>query len=158
MQHIRSWPVQRLPDPVRHPPQLSASLAVFTSQPSKVEPLQSSKPELQLATTQLPLVHAVVALGMLHALPQRPQLVRVSMGVSQPSSGSPLQSASPASQSLPQTPPEQDAAEPTPAEHTLSHAPQLSSSSSRAFSHPFATFPSQSPYPSWHSTISHAPK
>jgi hypothetical protein len=48
---------------------------MLTSQPSLGLLSQSPKPWLQLAITQLPLVHIGTALGSEHALPQRPQLL-----------------------------------------------------------------------------------
>src|SRR5262245_60532055 len=71
------------------------------------------------------------------------------MSVSQPSLGSPLQSANPSAHVGTHSPFSQRV-EPLSFEHTASHAPQCSASSTRSCSHPVSTSASQSPNPSAH--------
>jgi len=76
-----------------HAPQLLTSPAMLVSQPLEVTRSQSWYPALQAAMTQLPALHAGIALGSEHALPQPPQLaVLESSATSQPSEGLRLQS------------------------------------------------------------------
>ncbi len=56
-------------------PQLLTLLLMLVSQPSAWLPLQSAKPELQPAITQVPLVQAMVALAAEQTWPQPPQLL-----------------------------------------------------------------------------------
>jgi hypothetical protein len=58
---------------VLHVPQWFGSLLSGASQPSEATVLQSPKPGVQVATVQLPAVHAAVALGSEHMLVQVPQ-------------------------------------------------------------------------------------
>jgi hypothetical protein len=55
-----------------------------TSQPFAELLSQLSKPALQLAIAQLPVLHVAVALLREHPMPQPPQLVVVRVEVSQP--------------------------------------------------------------------------
>jgi hypothetical protein len=76
------------------PPQLFTLVLVLISQPFAGLPSQFAKPELQLATAQLPATQAGVPLGMLQTLPQPPQLeTLLPMLTSQPFAAMPSQSA-----------------------------------------------------------------
>jgi hypothetical protein len=74
-------------------PQLVGSPSVFASQPSLGSLLQSAYPASQLPMPHSPELHAGVAWGVTHALPQPPQLPgSLSSCASHPSLGSALQS------------------------------------------------------------------
>jgi hypothetical protein len=69
MKHIPHDP-HKLP----HVPQFIASARTLISQPLATTPSQLAKPVLHCPTAQLPPVHAGVAFGMKHIVPQPPQL------------------------------------------------------------------------------------
>ncbi|MFO0651779.1 MAG: hypothetical protein U0326_36495 [Polyangiales bacterium] len=75
-------------------PQWLTSVAVFTSQPSAAEPLQSAKPASHVPIWQAPATHAPVAWFGEHARPQPPQWATLVCGsTSQPLSAAPSQSS-----------------------------------------------------------------
>jgi hypothetical protein len=131
---------------VPQPPQLLTSVLVLISQPSAVTALQSAYPALQLEISQVPVAQLSLALGRLQAVPQSPQLVRVSRGVSQPSSGSPSQSPQRGSQTGVHTPAVQVLL-PWELVHWFEHAPQLFGFVLRLTSQPSAGRPLQSAHP-----------
>lgn len=67
------------------------TLPSVVSQPLPICESQLPKPALQVPSVQTPLGHVSLALARLHGAPHAPQSVSVSMLVSQPSSGLPLQ-------------------------------------------------------------------
>jgi hypothetical protein len=68
------------------PPQLFGSFWVSVSQPSETVLLQSLEPKLHIPIAHVPLLQAGTAFGVMHALPQEPQLLGVVfVFVSQPS-------------------------------------------------------------------------
>lgn len=67
------------------------TLPSVVSQPLPACASQSPKPAVQVPSVQTPLGHVSLAFARLHGAPQPPQSVSVSMLVSQPSSGLPLQ-------------------------------------------------------------------
>ncbi len=76
------------------PPQLLASLPSAISQPLARVPSQSAYPTSHTVKPQTPSRHEGAALAKEHALPHAPQWpLSVAGVVSQPSAGSPLQSA-----------------------------------------------------------------
>lgn len=76
------------------PPQF-ASVLRLVSQPFESIVSQLPKPAAQVSVRQPPVAHDAVAFARVHAAPQPPQLVRVVVGVSQPSGADRLQSANP---------------------------------------------------------------
>src|SRR5438270_14079733 len=58
-----------------HAPQLLRLLVRLISQPSDTAPLQSAKPVLQTAMRHVPLEQAGAPFGVVHSLPQAPQLL-----------------------------------------------------------------------------------
>ena len=79
------------------PPQWFGSLVVLTSQPFATSMSQSAKPVLHELMAQLELLQTGVALGVVHALPQVPQLLRsLAVWISQPFEATWSQSAKPA--------------------------------------------------------------
>jgi hypothetical protein len=125
-------------------PQWSALVAVDVSQPVLGSLSQSPKPALQLAMVHALIAHADVALRRAQARPQVPQFVESArMSASQPSLAMPLQSAVPSAHAMPQRPIAQVPTPPSPAGHTLPHAPQLFGSVCVFTSQPLAAFMSQ---------------
>jgi hypothetical protein len=74
------------------------SVSIDVSHPLAVTPSQLAHPGLQDAIWQVPVEHVEVALAREHTTPQPPQLLSVSIEVSQPLSGLPSQSAQPGAQ------------------------------------------------------------
>ena len=81
-----------------HAPQLTASVAMFCSQPVALFPSQSAKPAAQ-ASPHLPLAQTAVELGpAVQTTPQVPQFTGVAVDVSHPLARLLSQSAQPALQ------------------------------------------------------------
>lgn len=108
-------PVAHVPDEQTAPvpghtvvqlPQCWVEMPVLVSQPFEALPSQSAKPALQVPRVHTPAVHRAVAFENVQADPHAPQFAVVSVGVSQPSLATPLQSPKPAAHvlQLPSTP------------------------------------------------------
>ncbi len=106
-----------------HAPQEVRVVRRSTSQPSSCFLLQSPKPAPQVESAHARSTHAASALLKLQDFLQAPQLVKVSVGVSQPSFAWPLQSPKPALHAIAQLPAEQLGV-PLSGPQTLKHAPQ----------------------------------
>jgi hypothetical protein len=129
-------------------PQLLEFEAVPVSQPSAGLLLQSPVPGLQLAIWQLPPTHTEVPFATVQMRPQPPQSPRlVSVFVSQPSAGSPLQSAKPGAQLPMVQAPAVHSGVPFGELHVTPQLPQFASSSCVLTSQPSARFPLQSAKP-----------
>jgi len=126
-----------------HEPQLVV-VATLVSQPFAVFPSQFAKPGLQLTIVQLPLTHAVVALGTVHTLPQVPQLfILVLISISQPFEVIKSQFLKFVLQlTIEQTPPTH-AAVAFGSAHAFPHVPQFAKLVFRLISHPSVLFPLQ---------------
>ena len=126
-----------------HEPQLVV-VARLVSHPFEVFPSQSTKPGLQLTRVQLPLTHAVVALGAVQILPQAPQLfVLVLISISHPSALFALQFLKFVLQlTIEQTPPTH-AAVAFGSAHAFPHVPQFAKLVFRIVSQPLVLMPSQ---------------
>lgn len=74
-----------------HAPQLVA-LESDASQPLAVAPSQSANPAAQAVSVHVPVAQDSLASASAHRTPHEPQLISDVSDVSQPSSGSPLQS------------------------------------------------------------------
>ena len=130
------------------PPQLAGSVATFFSQPSSVRPLQSAQPASQAPMPHAPPLHIDAACAKSHALSHVPQCRASEPScASQPSAGSPLQSAKPPSQ--PATPHllASHFCEAWSSAQTLAQLPQCCGSSVVIVSQPFWGLASQSPKP-----------
>lgn len=138
-------------------PQLSTFFVVSTSHPSATWLSQSANPVAHLME-QAPRAQVAVSLLVEQGLPQPPQFAASESELtSQPSFGSPLQSAQPGLQL---------AIAHTPFEHSglafggvqaALQAPQLSVSTFLLVSHPFVASPSQSPRGGTHVSILQTP-
>jgi len=103
-------------------PQWDTLIETSSSQPLPSMPSQLPKGGWHCATTQLPWTQAAEACGSAQAMAQPPQSVGVSMGVSQPSEGEPLQSSNPKGQlDIPHTPSLHEGCAPPSVEHELPH-------------------------------------
>jgi len=117
-------PVHTFAEP--QPPQWFGSLVVLTSQPFATSMSQSAKPALHDAMAQLELLQTGVALGVVHALPQVPQLLRsLVVWISQPFDATLSQSAKPALHEPMAHIELLQAAVALGSVHTLLHVPQL---------------------------------
>ena len=127
------------------PPQLRASLARLASQPSATVPLQSAKPALHEATSQLPARQADVACGTApQVFPQLPQFEGSLVVFAHPAPQQVSPAAQPSGPHTPaQTPPEQV----SPAAQVIPQPPQLVADDATLVSQPFEAFPSQSAKP-----------
>ena len=127
-----------------HEPQLVVVARLVVSHPFEVFPSQSAKPGLQLTRVQLPLTHAVVALGAVQILPQAPQLfVLVLISISHPSALFALQFLKFVLQlTIEQTPPTH-AVVAFGSVHAVPHVPQFAKLVFRLTSHPSALLPLQ---------------
>jgi hypothetical protein len=131
--------------PLPQPPQLFASLVVLISQPFPALLSQSAKPELHDEIEHVDPEHASVALFVLHALPQPPQLfLSVAVLTSQPFAPLPSQSAVFATLQLDTSHALflQSSAAPVIGQ-APAHEPQWLLSVAVSISHPFAAFLSQ---------------
>src|SRR5690606_17279022 len=137
--------------PTPQPPQL-VTVLIARSQPSLAIPLQSAKCVAQVSTWQVPLAQVSDAFARLQPTPQPPQSVSVLIGPSQPSLGTPLQSAkSPVHEVISHIPLAHD----SPALARLHGTPQPPQSVSVRMlrSHPLTGLPSQSAQPASHDAI-----
>ncbi len=92
----QTWPAGQV---IPHAPQLALSDWRLASHPSTAEWLQSAKPGLHAVMPQAPTEQADEALARVHARPQAPQLVALTLRlVSHPSAATPLQSPKPDAQ------------------------------------------------------------
>src|SRR5207245_5304888 len=143
-------------------PQLARSRLTSTSQPLATLPSQSAKPARQ-EKSHAPPWQVDVAFGRRgQELPQAPQLLTSSRGVSHPSLRlSPLQSAKPGAQTPDWHEPSGHEGATWLNEQAASHAPQLTTSSS-LLSQPSLASPLQSAKPaaqvSWHWPLTHTPE
>lgn len=128
-----------------HAPQF-VSVRMFVSQPSAVDMLQSSVPDMQVVTRQVPVAQLPVPPAGAQTAPQVPQSVSVTSGVSQPLVALPSQSPHRGlHDSMRHVPVAQvEVAFGTP--HTTPHAAQCEAVVSDC-SQPFIGRPSQSPQP-----------
>ena len=139
-------------------PQSFGFVWMFTSQPSAAFPSQSAKPELQDPIAQAALTQAGVPFGTEQACPQEPQLLGfVWVFTSQPSEGSPLQSAKPALHEATAQLPLEQSGVPFGIEHRCPQAPQSLGFVWRFTSQPLAAFPSQLAKPLLHEAIWQVP-
>lgn len=127
-----------------HEPQLVVVARLVVSHPFEVFPSQFAKPGLQLTRIQLPLRHAVVALGAVQILPQAPQLfVFVLISISQPFEVIKSQFLKFVLQlTIEQTPPTH-AAVAFASAHAFPHVPQFAKFVFRLISQPLVLLPSQ---------------
>jgi hypothetical protein len=133
-------------------PQLEAFVFELTSQPLEYRPSQSLNGLVQLATAQLPALHAAVPFVTEQVVPHAPQLLVVSTAVSQPVDALPSQLPKPAEHCVTwQLPVEHDSVA-LARLHAVAQAPQCASVLS-ACSQPFAAIPSQLSKPPEHAVI-----
>jgi hypothetical protein len=126
------------------PPQLAASLDVFTSQPVDGNPSQSARGGLHEETAQPPFWQLGVPPVAVHCVPQAPQLSTFFVvSTSQPSTTCVSQSAKPVLQVIEQAP-RAHVAVSLFVEHAMPQVPQFLASVSVWTSQPFDARPSQS--------------
>lgn len=143
---------------VVHEPQCSTSPSTPASHPFAALLSQSANPVSQFSS-QLPATHAAVACGFaVHSAPHPPQLdVLVSVLDSQPFASLPSQFAYPASQLARWQSPDVQIGVACANWHAKPHEPQLVGLVFVLVSHPFDVFPSQSPVPGAHVSVTHTP-
>ncbi len=130
---------------VPHAPQCETLVRVSASQPLAALLSQSPKPIAQAATAHWPIVQAAVALARSHRRLHAPQWVALArVSTSQPSLGSPLQSAKPAVQVCSQRPAAQLAVLLGRAVHAVPQVPQCCRLVRVSVSQPLAAMRSQS--------------
>ncbi len=126
------------------PPQSATVLVVFVSQPFAALLSQSPKPLLQSWTVHVPAGQPAVPFATLQTFPQLPQLLTLSVFVSQPLRALPSQFAKPALQlAMPHSPATQLAV-PFTAAQTTQQAPQAEVLFEVSTSQPLEALPSQS--------------
>jgi hypothetical protein len=145
MRDEHTWPTMQARPQA---PQWAFETARLTSQPLAGLPSQSAKSVLHAPTAHAPLTHTAVALGRVHAPPQRPQCATlVRRSTSQPLAGLPSQSPKPALHAATTQPPAAHAAVALGSTQALPHTPQCEVLVVRLVSHPLAALPSQLPKP-----------
>jgi hypothetical protein len=140
-----------------HPPQLSTSVAVSTSQPSVLLALQSASVPLHAESPHVPLTQFGVPPLVEQSPEQLPQCsTLLDVSVSHPFVGSPSQSANPVAHLIAHAPSAQEAV-PLLLEQAFPQAEQFAALVSRFVSHPSLILPLQSPHPVSHLAISQDP-